>query len=72
VDAWQQVGIRVAGLQPAGFAPAAEGSLEGLREQIEKLSADVRVLIKEVRGETQTKAKVTDGRAGSRRKVKPS
>jgi Zn-dependent metalloprotease len=48
-DAWQQVGIGVAGSQPAAFAPAAGGSLDALQAQIEKLSADVEMLIKEVR-----------------------
>jgi Zn-dependent metalloprotease len=71
VDAWQQVGIRVAGaVQPVGLAPAADGSVEALQKQIEKLSADVRVLIKEVRGDSQSKARPANGRTGSRQKVK--
>jgi Zn-dependent metalloprotease len=71
-DAWQQVGIRVAGLERAAIAPMAAGSLESLQGQIEKLAADVRVLIKEVRAETQpkAKAKATDRLAGSGQKVK--
>ena len=69
-DAWRQVGIRVAGVARAAIAPAAEGSLEAMQKQIEKLSADVRVLIKEVRAETPTKAKASDGRAGARQRVK--
>ena len=66
VDAWQQVGIRVGGGQTRGFAPPADGSLDSLQRQIESLSADVRVLLSEVRGNTET----TSGVSGSRQKAK--
>jgi Zn-dependent metalloprotease len=71
-DAWHQVGIRVSGVLVRGFAGVGppEGSLEALQGQIEKLASDVRMLIKEVRAETQTKSKATVGRGGSRQKIK--
>lgn len=70
VDAWRQVGIRVAGGQPRGLAPEAEGSLDALQRQIESLSADVRMLLSEVRGKPAAKTKAAEGRSAGRQKVK--
>ncbi|CAN5652818.1 M4 family metallopeptidase [soil metagenome] len=70
VDAWRQVGIRVAGGQPRGLVPAAEDSLDALQKQIECLSADVRALIRELHGKSGTKPKATSTGSHGRPKVK--
>ena len=70
VDAWQQVGIKVSGGQIRAFAPATDGTLTALQQQIESLSAEVRALLKEVRHEPAPKAKAANGRSASSQKVK--
>ena len=69
VDAWKQVGIRVAGTQSRTVAPTAETSLDSLKQQMEKLSADVRALLDAVRPKAEPKAKAGNGRADAKAKV---
>ncbi|MGE2736821.1 M4 family metallopeptidase [Mycolicibacterium vaccae] len=66
VDAWEQVGIRVRAQAPAGLTPDGSASVQALQTQIEKLSADVRALLREVRGGEASAVKPS---ASNRQKV---
>ena len=70
VDAWQQVGIRVAGDHTSEAAATAEDSLDALRRQIEVLSAEVRKLAKAPRSKPDN-AKGAQDYAVSGQKAKP-
>jgi Zn-dependent metalloprotease len=68
-DAWEQVGIQVRGLLPRPVAAAADG-YEALQKQIDELSADVRALIKEVRGGRPSTVKTAVGGKSGRAHAK--
>jgi Zn-dependent metalloprotease len=70
VDAWQQVGIRVTSSQSRTIAPVAEGSLDALQQQIERLSTDVRALLDVVRPTAEAKTKNGNSRSDAKPKVK--
>lgn len=57
-SAWDEVGIRVSGFEPAGFAAAPSSfSFDDMRKHLEELSADIKALTREVKKSNTVRGK---------------